>query len=339
MAVYLAALKPGDTILGHEPLPRRPPDPRPPAELLRQVLQGRPLRRAARTTSASTTTRCARSPREHRPKLIVVRRLAPTRAPSTSPRFARRADAAGALVMADIAHIAGLVAAGLHPEPGAALRLRDHDHPQDAARAARRPDPLPARRSAKDVNRALFPGIQGGPLMHVIAAKAVAFKEALAPGVQATTRSRSWPTRRRSPATLAGEGCRLVSGGTDNHLMLVDVFARGITGKDAEKALDAGRHHRQQEHDPLRHELADGRLRHPHRHARADHPRHEGAGDGGDRQADLPRPRRASRTRPSSPRCGATCGSSATASRSTPPARGLREGARQGLTCAPGHLR
>ena len=91
---------------------------------------------------------------------------------------------------------------------------------------------------AKELDKLLFPGMQGGPLMHVIAAKAVAFKEALAPGVQGLPARRSWPTPRRSPPRLAGEGWRLVSGGTDNHLMLVDVFARGITGKVAEEALD-----------------------------------------------------------------------------------------------------
>ena len=108
---------------------------------------------------------------------------------------------------------------------------------------------------AKEMDKLLFPGVQGGPSMHVIAAKAVAFKEALAPEFK-TYQAQIVKNAKALAATLMGEGWRLVSGGTDNHLMLIDVFAKGITGKVAEKALDRAGHHRQQEHHPLRHELA-----------------------------------------------------------------------------------
>ena len=182
--------------------------------------------------------------------------------------------------MVDMAHIAGLVAAGRAPEPGAARRLRHHHHAQDPARPARRPDPLPRAEYAKAIDRAVFPGIQGGPLMHVIAAKAVCFREAARAGVQATTSSRSsrTPARWRRPSRR--QGFRLVSGGTDNHLMLVDVCPKGITGKDAESGARQGGHHGQQEHDPVRPEPADDHERHPHRHAGRHHARHERAGDG-----------------------------------------------------------
>ena len=120
----------------------------------------------------------------------------------------------------------------------------------------------------------VFPGMQGGPLMHVIAAKAVCFGEALQPeftDVPAAGRRQRQGAGRgacRRPASASSRG------GTDNHLMLVDVFSRGLTGKVAEEALDKRRHHRQQEHDSVRHEPADGRQRHPHRHAGGHHPRH-----------------------------------------------------------------
>jgi glycine hydroxymethyltransferase len=146
------------------------------------------------------------------------------------------ADAAGAPVMADIAHIAGLVAAGLHPSPVPHCEfVTTTTH--KTLRGPRGGMILCREAWAKEVDKAVFPGVQGGPLMHVIAAKAVAFKEALAPEWKAYQRQ-IVANAAALAATLQGEGLRLVSGGTDTHLMLVDVFAKGITGKVAEKALD-----------------------------------------------------------------------------------------------------
>jgi glycine hydroxymethyltransferase len=172
---------------------------------------------------------------EHKPKLIVVGASA---YPRTIDFAAVRAaaDASGALIMADIAHIAGLVAAGLHPSPVPHCEfVTSTTH--KTLRGPRGGMVLCREAWAKELDKALFPGVQGGPLMHVIAAKAVAFKEALAPewkGYQ----QQIVKNASALASALTGEGFRLVSGGTDTHLMLVDVFAKGITGKVAEKALD-----------------------------------------------------------------------------------------------------
>ena len=172
---------------------------------------------------------------EHRPKVIVVGASAYPRI-IDFPAVRRAADQCGAVVMADIAHIAGLIVAGLHPSPVPhAEFVTSTTH--KTLRGPRGGLALCREKYAKDLDRAVFPGVQGGPLMHVIAAKAVAFKEALLPEFTAYQRQ-IVVNARALAATLMDEGWRLVSGGTDNHLMLVDVFARGITGKDAEAALD-----------------------------------------------------------------------------------------------------
>ncbi len=172
--------------------------------------------------------------REHRPKLIIV-------GASAYPReidFARVAAVAtevGALVMTDMAHIAGLVAGGVHPSP-----VPHSDYvtttTHKTLRGPRGGLILSRAAHAKEIDRALFPGVQGGPLMHVIAAKAVCLKEALEPGFAAYQRQ-VVANARALAAALATAGFRLVSGGTDNHLMLVDVFSKGLTGKVAEAAL------------------------------------------------------------------------------------------------------
>jgi glycine hydroxymethyltransferase len=172
---------------------------------------------------------------EHKPKVIVVGASA---YPRTIDFAAVRAaaDASGSLIMADVAHIAGLVAAGLHPSPIPHCEfVTTTTH--KTLRGPRGGLILCKEAWAKEIDRAVFPGVQGGPLMHVIAAKAVAFKEALAPEWKAYQRQIVANAAALAKA-LQGEGFRLVSGGTDNHLMLVDVFAKGITGKVAEKALD-----------------------------------------------------------------------------------------------------
>jgi glycine hydroxymethyltransferase len=172
---------------------------------------------------------------EHRPKVIVVGASAYPRI-IDFPAVRRAADACGAVVMADIAHIAGMVAVGLHPSPVPhAEFVTSTTH--KTLRGPRGGLIMCKASVAKEVDKLVFPGLQGGPLMHVIAAKAVAFKEALEPefkGYQQQIVSNAAALA----ATLTDEGWRLVSGGTDNHLMLVDVFARGITGKVAEAALD-----------------------------------------------------------------------------------------------------
>jgi glycine hydroxymethyltransferase len=147
--------------------------------------------------------------------------------------IAREVDA---LFMVDMAHIAGLVAAGLHPSPlPHADIVTSTTH--KTLRGPRGGVILCKERLAKDIDRAVFPGVQGGPLMHIIAAKAVAFGLALRPSFVAYQR-RVLENARVLAEALAQHGFRIVSGGTDNHLMLVDTYRKGITGRDAEKRLD-----------------------------------------------------------------------------------------------------
>src|SRR5437879_116126 len=138
-------------------------------------------------------------------------------------------------MMADIAHIAGLVVTGNHPSPipyGDFVTTTTHK----TLRGPRAGLVLCRGQYAKDLDRALFPGVQGGPLMHIIAAKAVCLKEATEPAFRDYQRQ-IVANAKRLAASIAGHGFRLVSGGTDNHLMLVDVFSKGLTGKVAEAAL------------------------------------------------------------------------------------------------------
>jgi len=173
---------------------------------------------------------------EHRPRLIVCGASAYSRTIDFA-RFRSIAEEAGALLMADIAHIAGLVAAGLHPSHV------PHCHfvtttTHKTLRGPRAGMVMCKEEFAKDLDRAVFPGVQGGPLMHVIAAKAVAFKEALTEEFRVYQR-RIVANAARLAARLSGRGFRVVSGGTDNHVFLLDVAGRGSTGKVAEKALEA----------------------------------------------------------------------------------------------------
>jgi glycine hydroxymethyltransferase len=173
--------------------------------------------------------------REHRPKLIIAGGSAFPRAIDFKP-FREIAEEVGASLMADIAHPAGLVAAGLHPSPVPyADFVTSTTH--KTLRGPRGGMILCKAAHARAIDKLVMPGVQGGPLMHVIAAKAVAFKEALTP---------EWKTYQRqivaNAAALAKvlleRGYRLVSGGTDTHLMLVDLTSKGTTGKDAQEALD-----------------------------------------------------------------------------------------------------
>lgn len=173
--------------------------------------------------------------REHKPKMITVGASAYPRIIDFE-RMGQIARDVGALLLADIAHIAGLVAAGLHPSPVAhADFVTTTTH--KTLRGPRGGLILCKEQYAKSIDSQVFPGIQGGPLMHVIAAKAVCFEEALAPAF----RDYQAQIIKNAAALAAGmqrNGYRLVSDGTDNHLMLVDVGARGVTGKDCQLALD-----------------------------------------------------------------------------------------------------
>ncbi|RAK08934.1 glycine hydroxymethyltransferase [Halanaerobium saccharolyticum] len=172
---------------------------------------------------------------EHQPDLIVAGASAYPRVINFKT-FKEIADSVGALFMVDMAHIAGLVAADLHPNPvGAADFVTTTTH--KTLRGTRGGMILCKEKYAKDIDKAIFPGLQGGPLMHIIAAKAVSFKEAL------TAEFMEYQQQIIDNAyTLAEElksyGMRLVSGGTDNHMMLVDLNNMEITGKEAEEALD-----------------------------------------------------------------------------------------------------
>ncbi len=233
MAVYMAMLKPGDTILGMNLAHGG------------HLTHGHPLNFSGKyfnivpygvrqEDERIDYEQIERLAREHKPQMVVV-------GASAYPRridFARIravANEVGALVMTDMAHIAGLVAAGEHPSPvphSDFVTTTTHK----TLRGPRGGMILCREQFAKDVDRALFPGVQGGPLMHIIAAKAVCFKEALSPEFK-TYQQQIVRNAARLATALAGAGFRLVSGGTDNHLMLVDVFSKGLTGKVAEAAL------------------------------------------------------------------------------------------------------
>jgi len=171
---------------------------------------------------------------EHKPKMIMVGASAYPRVIDFA-RISRVARAVGAPMVVDMAHIAGLVAGGVHPSPvphAEFVTTTTHK----TLRGPRAGMVLCREQYAKDLDRAVFPGVQGGPLMHIIAAKAVCFKEAMEPAF-ADYQRQIVANAVRLAASIASHGFRLVSGGTDNHLMLVDVFSKGITGKVAEAAL------------------------------------------------------------------------------------------------------
>ncbi len=234
MAVYFAMLKPGDTVLGLDlahgghlthghPLNSS-------GVLYRFV--GYHVRKEDECVDMDEVRRLAR---EHRPKMIVVGASAYPRI-FDFPAFRDIADEVGALVMVDMAHIAGLVATGHHPSPVPyADFVTSTTH--KTLRGPRGGLILCKEQYAKDLDRAVFPGIQGGPLMHIIAAKAVAFAEALQPEFKIYS-GQVITNARILAKGLQDKGWRVVSGGTDNHLMLVDVFAQGLLGNEAEKVLD-----------------------------------------------------------------------------------------------------
>ena len=172
---------------------------------------------------------------EHRPKLIVCGASAYPRILDFERIGAIGRDV-GAPVMADIAHIAGMVAAGEHPSPVPHCDfVTSTTH--KTLRGPRGGLVLCKKVHAKALNKTVFPGLQGGPFMHIIAAKGVAFREALQPPYRAYIKQ-VLANAKALAAAMAGRGYRIVSGGTDTHLFLLDVFSKGITGKEAEKALE-----------------------------------------------------------------------------------------------------
>ena len=233
MSVYLTVLKPGETVLGMNLAHGG------------HLTHGHPLNFSGllytivpygvrRDDERLDYDELDRLALEHKPKMIIV-------GASAYPRtidFARvraAADRIGAKVFTDMAHIAGLVAAGVHPSPvphSDFVTTTTHK----TLRGPRGGLVLCRQQYAKDLDRSVFPGIQGGPLMHIIAAKAVCFKEAAEPSF-ADYQRQIVKNAAKLASVLAASGFRLVSGGTDNHLMLVDVFSKGITGKAAEAAL------------------------------------------------------------------------------------------------------
>ncbi len=233
-AVYFTVLEPGDTVLGMDLSHGGHLTHGHPLNLsgILYNFVGYGVRREDETLDYDQLERLAK---EHRPKLIVA-------GASAYPRFIdwerirAIADEVGAKTMADIAHPAGLIAAGLHPSPVPHFDfVTSTTH--KTLRGPRGGLVLCRKEHYKDLNRSVFPGLQGGPLVHVIAAKAVAFGEALKPEFKDYCRQVIANAKTLAEA-LAGEGFRIVSGGTDNHLVLVDVFAQGITGKEAETVLD-----------------------------------------------------------------------------------------------------
>ena len=233
-AVYQALLKPGDTVLGLD------------LSHGGHLTHGHPLNTSgllykfiaygvSKEDERIDYDKLEQLAVEHQPKMIVG-------GASAYPRiidFARMkqiADKVGALFFVDMAHIAGLVATGLHPNPVPycdVVTTTTHK----TLRGPRGGLILCKEKYAKDINRAVFPGTQGGPLMHIIAGKAVALKEALEPEFK-TYQQQVVKNAAAIAKTLSSRGFRIVSGGTDNHLLLVDVKAKGLTGKQAEVALD-----------------------------------------------------------------------------------------------------
>ncbi len=234
-AVYFACLKPGDTILGMD------------LSAGGHLTHGSPVNQSGawfkvihygvrKEDERIDYDQVRDLALKHRPKLIIA-------GASAYPRiidfriFREIADEAGALLMVDMAHIAGLVAAGVHPSPvpyADFVTTTTHK----TLRGPRGGMILTTKEHAKAIDKAVFPGMQGGPLMHVIAAKAVSFKEALQPEFK-TYQRQIVENAKTLGETLQGHGFPLVSGGTDNHLLLVKVKEKGFTGKEAEELLDS----------------------------------------------------------------------------------------------------
>jgi glycine hydroxymethyltransferase len=234
IVVYMTVCKPGDTIMGMN------------LSHGGHLTHGHPLNFSGRMykvvpygvredTEEIDYDEMARLAEENKPRLIVCGASAYPRIIDFK-RIGEIARSVGACCMADIAHIAGLVVAGLHPSPVPHMDfVTTTTH--KTLRGPRGGITMCREQWAKELDKNMFPGTQGGPLVHIIAAKAVCFKEALQPEF-VKYQKQIVANAAKLAATLTGEGWRLVSGGTQNHLMLVDVFKRGLTGKDAEHVLE-----------------------------------------------------------------------------------------------------
>ncbi|MCA9421534.1 MAG: serine hydroxymethyltransferase, partial [Nitrospira sp.] len=235
MAAYLSVLKTGDTILGMD------------------LAHGGHLTHGSRVSFSGKLFQSfsygvdreteeinydvvERQAQEVRPRMIVVGASAYSKI-IDFPRFQEIAKSVGAYLLVDIAHIAGLIAAGLHPSP---VPFADFvtTTTHKTLRGPRSGMIMCKEEHAKAVDKMVFPGTQGGPLMHVIAAKAVAFKEALAPGFK-TYQQQVLANAKELAEGFLKRGYRVVSGGTENHLFLLNLTPKGVTGKEAEAALNA----------------------------------------------------------------------------------------------------
>jgi glycine hydroxymethyltransferase len=234
MGVYFAMLKPGDTIMGMD------------LSHGGHLTHGHPLSYSGRDFNVVAYgvrkddelldyDEMQRVAEASKPRMIICGASAYSRVIDFK-RIREIADSVGALMMADIAHIAGLVAAGLHPSPvpyADFVTTTTHK----TLRGPRSGLILCKEQHAKDIDRAVFPGIQGGPLVHIVAAKAVAFKEALTPEFK-EYQKQVVSNARMLANSVGATGFRIVSGGTDNHLFMTDVFSKGITGKAAQQMLE-----------------------------------------------------------------------------------------------------
>jgi glycine hydroxymethyltransferase len=234
IAVYMTSLQPGDTVLGMNLAHGG------------HLTHGHPLNFSGKTykfvpygvakdTETIDYDELDRLAREHKPKMIVAGASAYSRIIDFE-RMAKIAQSVDALLFVDMAHIAGLIATGIHPSPiphADFVSTTTHK----TLRGPRGGLILCREKYAKDLDRATFPGIQGGPLMHIIAAKAVCLKEAAEPGF-AEYQQQVVANAKALAAAMGKRGFRIVSGGTDNHLFLVDIGSRGLTGSVAQPALD-----------------------------------------------------------------------------------------------------
>jgi glycine hydroxymethyltransferase len=234
VSVYMTALQPGDTVLGMNLAHGG------------HLTHGHPLNFSGKMykfvpygVSKETETidyvELGKLAQEHKPKMIVAGASAYSRV-IDFPRMAEIAKSVGALRFVDMAHIAGLVAGGMHPSPvphADFVSTTTHK----TLRGPRGGLVMCKQQYAKELDRITFPGTQGGPLMHIIAAKAVCLKEAMDPSFREYAKQ-VVANAKALAAEVTRAGFRIVSGGTDNHLFLVDLYSRGITGKDAQPALD-----------------------------------------------------------------------------------------------------
>jgi len=234
VAVYMSTLKPGDTVLGMALAHGG------------HLTHGHPLNFSGRMykfveyhvkqdTERIDYDEIEKLAQEHKPKMIVAGASAYSRIIEFK-RIAKVAKAVGAIFFVDMAHIAGLVAAGVHPSPvphADIVSTTTHK----TLRGPRGGMVLSKASFAKEIDKLTFPGTQGGPLVHTIAAKAVCFKEAMEPSFIEYQKQVAANAKALASA-ISRQGFRVVSGGTDNHVFLIEVHPRGITGSDAEKALD-----------------------------------------------------------------------------------------------------